>query len=438
MLGSNKTQNVLVPKRMSVKNVFLELLTNLQEFIVHYTEYTWSDWQRSRARLMSPNTTLVFETDFSALGNLTPYTKVNSHVDGHYIVDVWMVYSNRRLHKFKRKDKDGNGVDDEVILCDTHVWFFVSDAKSKTRMNKLNNYNFHHLCLDYLLDYYKAANVPVDHAHVHTDGSGNQYRCCHCMAANADCSLRHDGVRVTHTFARKTRFKCSCDSNGGVYKRHCQDCERKLKKRLEEAFLIFEEGHTKLTVETVEKLVAWERSGGEKVLKNTTCTMNERKFRFITWDKAKYDECHPKYPDAVLDGSKLEKIVSKKLHTKSKINSRYEVRGFAKPTHPPSALSRAKWEVDMAVRACSCDPCLLDPRSSDCVYKKHRQVFTTAIERAASAAAVENEDGDEEDEAPACYGDVAEMDEMQWELDEGERDGLSDDEIASESDSFEE
>ena len=73
---------------MSVKNVFLELLTNLQEFIVHYTEYTWSDWQRSRARLMSPDTTLVFETDFSALGNLTPYTKVNYHVDGHYIVGV--------------------------------------------------------------------------------------------------------------------------------------------------------------------------------------------------------------------------------------------------------------------------------------------------------------------------------------------------------------
>ena len=168
---------------------------------------------------MLPEGTLLIFTDFASSMSLRANEAINSSVNAHAVNDNFVCISNRRIARYKIKDKDKNGVvvekdeEQEIFTCD--VYHFFAETFSK---GKKNDHAMHNACLDRIIEEYKVIfeeeGTPLDHVVVWTDNAPNQYCCRQNFIKVASFEERHPGIRITHNLAVPDNFKGNHDAVG--------------------------------------------------------------------------------------------------------------------------------------------------------------------------------------------------------------------------------
>jgi len=78
-----------------------------------------------------PDIHRIIYTDFGATLDLSAIEKDNCSVNNHAAVCILFVVTNWRNVKFKKKNENGNNIEDETIINDCDKWIFFADTISK-------------------------------------------------------------------------------------------------------------------------------------------------------------------------------------------------------------------------------------------------------------------------------------------------------------------
>ena len=155
--GQQNTQLELGLSKCAVKDVVIKLVKSLGINRLHQAEYEWRNWMRKIDLTNShPDIHRIIYTNFGATLDLSAIEKDNCSVNNHAAVCILFVVTNWRNVKFKKKNENGNNIEDETIINDCDKWIFFADTISK---GKKNDHVMHNSCLTYLIKYYDEERI---------------------------------------------------------------------------------------------------------------------------------------------------------------------------------------------------------------------------------------------------------------------------------------
>ena len=255
---TEQTQQELRPVKEPFNEITRRLIEDLKTGRIHYVRYRWSNWGAKRevamgpldfiidedsssesygALIPNPNAVRVVHTDFAAIGSLTPAAKDNSHVDTHFINDVFMLFSRWEywpiLKDSPYPECEGWLELDVKLLpqCDVYE---VIGATDKTGVKQ--GHVYHNASLKSILlrddEKRRQLNEPqVSLTTVRTDRCPTQYICQQNYLRLAENSAGDEiSGALTHKAAEKYNYKGQHDREGKDTKDSLKTAELKGKR----------------------------------------------------------------------------------------------------------------------------------------------------------------------------------------------------------------
>lgn len=330
----------------------------------------WKNAMRNIDLTMSPTSTRVICTDFGATLSLNAAELDNCSVAHHSVVDIFLVNSNFRKVKLKNKKKE----EDVVMVSDCERWVFFGDTISK---GKKNDHVFHNSCLTYLIQYYDNIEYQPTNI-VWTDNCPTQYKCRQNFfkIASASKSINKHSI-IIHKFAGKYRFKGSWDATGKLIKNSIQNLELKL-DRCDNAFACYIKLRKDLTrsgeEKDISKLLQYEQSNNEGILKNTTFTTRKTHIGYATENKDEYDVLKNDTNFNHIVFTDRQNIADMKaVKDTLKIS---QLQGQAQP------IADGKWLLTTSFLPCSCPNCRAEPmqQTINCNYKNDQNIKQITVQ----------------------------------------------------------
>jgi hypothetical protein len=317
----------------------------------HHNQQKWLSTTRGiDVDTLKENQLLVF-TDFSATMDLRAGETDNSSVDGHAVLDTFVVLHSPRTVKVMKNDKE---IIARVHECD--VWHHFGDTISK---GKKNDHVFHNACLVDIVDYYrrtfKRDNKPtIDEILLWTDNCAGQYKCNQNFWKIASFSEVFPGISIKHRFAQKYHFKGVWDGAGKVIKEFIRRAEISKEIRFDTAFKCFEE--LRISLKTIKSQPPWreyERDQDPRILNKTPFKVSRRFFGYGTEDRDVYTEKSSHYQHIVFTDRKvvphMEPIAgTQKLHS---------VAGDSDSKRPGEGVGNDQFRLVVASMPCACLAC---------------------------------------------------------------------------------
>lgn len=237
---TEQTQQELRPVKEPFNEITRRLIEDLKKGRTHYVRYRWSNWGAKREVAMgpldfiidedsssttygtlipNPNAVRVVHTDFAAIGSLTPAAKDNSHVDTHFINDVFMLFSRWEYWPvLKESDEFDDWWELDVKLLPQCDVFQVFGSTDKTGVKQ--GHVFHNAAIKFILRHdderrRKFKEPPVSLTTIRTDRCPTQYICQQNYLRLAENSAGDEiSGALTHKAAEKYNYKGQHDREG--------------------------------------------------------------------------------------------------------------------------------------------------------------------------------------------------------------------------------
>ena len=147
------------------------LKSTLGKYLMHHWEYKWLHNCHQADIEACDDSTLVIQTDFSAVVELIAQEKLNSAISGYCQMSCWAV-----MHSPEELQRDG--IKKKHLKCD-HVRIVTPGTKGSA---KDGDWFCHTVMLAYLIYYYtRTLGRPIRRIILWTDGSPGQYKCRQCF-----------------------------------------------------------------------------------------------------------------------------------------------------------------------------------------------------------------------------------------------------------------
>jgi hypothetical protein len=384
--GSQNTQLELTEKVLPFYEVVRLLNDNLERCRRHYGHKEWIRIAKTIDTGWIDRDSLLIFTDFSASMVLRAKAALNSSVDGHAVLAIFVVcYGSRKV----------TTPAGEKTVNDCDVWYFFGDTKSK---GKKNDHVFHNACLKHIVEHYqskRAPDDPITSVKLWTDNCACQYKCRQNFIKVATFSDSIAGCRLMHRFAVKYAFKGVWDAGGKVVKQMVRNLELK-GIRFPHAWALFSK--LRLLLNGKVSNVDWEaleRACDDKIHDKGPFVVNERFVGLVVEDEDEANRLSNEFRHVIFS-DRVNIPDSARIEGTQKLHS---VAG-----HLPSQDTRkttnggvTKYRLTVAANPCSCLPCrgLVDSGCPFVGVRDEREEWTSlAVPKAPTAPTEKDEELD--------------------------------------------
>lgn len=343
------------------------MISRLEEARLHYTQTQWLAVVRELDITTLESGELLVFTDFAATLDLRAGETDNCSVDGHAVVDNFVVLHSPRNVSVEKEP--GTVVTHRINECE--VWHMFGDSRSK---GKKNDHVFHNASLDMIVKYYnQTLGQQINTVTVWTDNCPNQYKCKQNFLKIATFALRSKGIVLRHRFAQKYHFKGVWDGAGKVVKDHIRNEENSMRKRYATAKDCFENlrgGILETRVcESRDRWLELERDRSSKLLGRKPFTHTRRHFGFATDKEDEWRDLCERYQGAPIAFTDRDNVPTMKTIEGTRTLHSVEGSRFVR-------VQKGEWEhrLTIASMPCHCTHCRNDSLTEQqkCRYKNIR------------------------------------------------------------------